>query len=237
MSEPGTGAPADRGLLLGDADRERMVALLREHYASGRLDLDGLRYRVGVVLAAANGEQAAVALADLPPVGVPGTPRAGPRRGSRGRHAQTRKPQPGWMPTAERFRDPSSGMIMRVWIDPSDDSRHYVPDDAPATTAPIEMDDLAAAEQTYAAGLAGARTAGGQGNREPPAAAPGLDALSPRERELLTLVARGHTDAQIAEQLGISVRTVSSHLDRIRDKTGCRRRAELTRLALGAGLV
>jgi predicted ATPase/DNA-binding CsgD family transcriptional regulator len=71
----------------------------------------------------------------------------------------------------------------------------------------------------------------------PPPLAPGLEALSPRERELVTLVARGHTDAQIADQLTISVRTVSSHLDRIRDKTGCRRRADLTRLALSAGLV
>jgi len=72
---------------------------------------------------------------------------------------------------------------------------------------------------------------------EPPAAAPGTEALSPRERELVTLVARGHTDAQIAGLLTISVRTVGSHLDRIRDKTGCRRRADLTRLALSAGLV
>jgi DNA-binding CsgD family transcriptional regulator len=61
--------------------------------------------------------------------------------------------------------------------------------------------------------------------------------LSPREQELVTLVARGHTDAQIAAQLYISVRTVRSHLDRIRDKTGSRRRADLTRLALQAGLV
>ena len=71
----------------------------------------------------------------------------------------------------------------------------------------------------------------------PSAEEPGLEALSPRERELVTLVARGHTDAQIAGQLHISVHTVSSHLDRIRDKTGCRRRADLTRLALSAGLV
>jgi predicted ATPase/DNA-binding CsgD family transcriptional regulator len=67
--------------------------------------------------------------------------------------------------------------------------------------------------------------------------APGADRLSPRERELVTLVAHGRTDAQIAAQLYISVRTVSSHLDRIRDKTGCRRRADLTRLALSVGLV
>ena len=66
---------------------------------------------------------------------------------------------------------------------------------------------------------------------------PGLGKLTARERELVTLVAQGHTDAQIAAQLYISVRTVRSHLDRIRDKTGCRRRADLTRLALHAGLV
>jgi DNA-binding CsgD family transcriptional regulator len=45
------------------------------------------------------------------------------------------------------------------------------------------------------------------------------------------------TDAQIAERLFISIRTVRSHLDRIRDKTGCRRRAELTRLAVQHGLL
>ena len=61
--------------------------------------------------------------------------------------------------------------------------------------------------------------------------------LSARERELVTLVAQGRTDAQIAAELFISVRTVGSHLDRIRDKTGCRRRADLTRLALSAGLI
>jgi predicted ATPase/DNA-binding CsgD family transcriptional regulator len=66
---------------------------------------------------------------------------------------------------------------------------------------------------------------------------PGLSGLSARERELVTLVARGRTDAQIAAELFISVRTVGSHLDRIRDKTGCRRRADLTRLALSAGLI
>ena len=71
----------------------------------------------------------------------------------------------------------------------------------------------------------------------PQAPARGLGGLSARERELVTLVAQGATNAQIAAQLHISVRTVSSHLDRIRDKTGARRRADLTRLALTAGLV
>ena len=72
----------------------------------------------------------------------------------------------------------------------------------------------------------------------PPApAAPETVKLSTRERELVTLVAQGRTNAQIAGQLYISIRTVGSHLDRIRDKTGCRRRADLTRLALSAGLI
>jgi DNA-binding NarL/FixJ family response regulator len=62
-------------------------------------------------------------------------------------------------------------------------------------------------------------------------------ALTAREREILSLLASGETDADIAQQLFISVRTVRSHLDRIRDKTGRRRRADLTRLALEKGLV
>jgi predicted ATPase/DNA-binding CsgD family transcriptional regulator len=61
--------------------------------------------------------------------------------------------------------------------------------------------------------------------------------LSPREQELITLVAHGHTNAEIAARLYISVRTVASHLDRIRDKTGYRRRADLTRLAIAESLV
>jgi DNA-binding CsgD family transcriptional regulator len=65
----------------------------------------------------------------------------------------------------------------------------------------------------------------------------GSGQLSARERELVRLVARGRTNAQVAAELYISARTVGSHLDRIRDKTGCRRRADLTRLALAAGLV
>jgi predicted ATPase/class 3 adenylate cyclase/DNA-binding CsgD family transcriptional regulator len=72
-----------------------------------------------------------------------------------------------------------------------------------------------------------------------PAGVPGAGPaeLSASERELVTLVAQGRTDAQIAAQLSISVRAVSSRLGLIRDKTGCRRRADLTRLALQTGLV
>ena len=70
-----------------------------------------------------------------------------------------------------------------------------------------------------------------------PASGPDAGQLSAAERELITLVAQGRTDAQIAAQLHTGIRAVRSQLDRIRDKTGCRRRADLTRLALTAGLV
>ena len=137
------GPPRPPRSLIGDADRERLTTLLREHYAAGRISLDELRRRVGIVLAAAYADEAAAALAELPPVasaaaaGTPGP--AGPggaggaaagraRSRSRRRHGQAAEPQPGWVPTPERFRDPSSGTIMRVWTDPADGSRHYVPD-------------------------------------------------------------------------------------------------------------
>lgn len=74
-----------------------------------------------------------------------------------------------------------------------------------------------------------------QAARQDPAAGP--HALTAREREILALVAAGERDADIGEQLFISVRTVRSHLDRIRDKTGRRRRADLTRLAVEEGIV
>ena len=129
----GGGPPDDRRSLLGEADRDRFAEILREHYAAGRLDLEELRRRVGVVLAAAYADEAAAVLADLPPVGAPGpAPGPGPagaaRRPRRGRHGQAETPAPGWVPTPERFRDPSSGTVMRVWTDPADGSRHYVPD-------------------------------------------------------------------------------------------------------------
>jgi DNA-binding CsgD family transcriptional regulator len=60
--------------------------------------------------------------------------------------------------------------------------------------------------------------------------------LSAREIEVLRLVCAGDSDQEIAAGLFISVKTVHSHLDRIRTKTGCRRRAELLRYAIDHGL-
>lgn len=60
--------------------------------------------------------------------------------------------------------------------------------------------------------------------------------LSAREVEVLRLVCAGRSDQQIADELVLSVKTVHSHLDRIRTKTGCRRRPELLRYAIDHGL-
>ncbi len=57
-----------------------------------------------------------------------------------------------------------------------------------------------------------------------------------REREVLTLLAAGCTDQEIARQLTIKVSTVRSHLDHVRDKAGMRRRAELALYAVRQGI-
>ena len=83
--------------------------------------------------------------------------------------------------------------------------------------------------------------AAGQATAEDPAAGQvtaeeAAGALSEREREILALLAGGATDAQIAGRLFLSINTVRSHLERIRDKTGARRRPELVRYAMEAGI-
>lgn len=87
----------------------------------------------------------------------------------------------------------------------------------------------AAAGQTYLQPALGARLAA-----EPEIAA---SDLSDRETDVLRLIALGHTNAEIAEQLYISVRTVETHRAHIQQKLGVSSRAELVRSALSRGLV
>lgn len=56
--------------------------------------------------------------------------------------------------------------------------------------------------------------------------------LTTRERQVLALVAHGHTDKEAAERLSLSVRTVQNHLAAVRRKTGLRRRSELVSWAV-----
>jgi Domain of unknown function (DUF1707) len=125
---PATGPRA----IASDADRERLLYLLREHYVQGQLDLDDMSQRVGIVLGSTYTDEAASAVSDLPLLrGLAPTDVAPARRGrvgQRRRHAQRMEPGPGWVPTPERFRDPSTRAITRVWVDPADLSRHYIPE-------------------------------------------------------------------------------------------------------------
>lgn len=64
-----------------------------------------------------------------------------------------------------------------------------------------------------------------------------IDTLSEREREVLRDVARGHTNQQIADRVGLSVKTVESYRARLMKKLDLKDRADLVRLAIDAGLV
>ncbi|WP_306187071.1 MULTISPECIES: response regulator transcription factor [unclassified Streptomyces] len=65
----------------------------------------------------------------------------------------------------------------------------------------------------------------------------GPDCLSDREREVLTLVARGLTNTEIGEALGVSPLTAKTHVSRIMGKLGARDRAQLVIVAYESGLV
>jgi two-component system, NarL family, response regulator NreC len=61
--------------------------------------------------------------------------------------------------------------------------------------------------------------------------------LTPRERHVLQLIAEGHTDRQISDQLCISVRTVHRHHANIRSKLNLKRTADLVRYAITQGYI
>jgi DNA-binding NarL/FixJ family response regulator len=63
------------------------------------------------------------------------------------------------------------------------------------------------------------------------------ESLSEREREILRLLAEGHTNAEIAQKLNLSVKTVETYRTRIMEKLYLRTRAELVRYALRKGLI
>jgi DNA-binding NarL/FixJ family response regulator len=64
-----------------------------------------------------------------------------------------------------------------------------------------------------------------------------FDILTPRELQVLKLIAEGYTSKQIAEELVISVKTVDRHRQNILDKLGMSDRVELTRYAIRRGLI
>ena len=70
----------------------------------------------------------------------------------------------------------------------------------------------------------------------PPGASP-LDDLSAREKQVLALVASGHTNKEVAEELGLSVKSVETYRHRVVEKLGLSSRADLVRFALQSGLI
>jgi DNA-binding NarL/FixJ family response regulator len=76
-----------------------------------------------------------------------------------------------------------------------------------------------------------------RGPSAPAPAAGGPDCLSDREREVLTLVARGLNNTEIADALGLSPLTAKTHVSRIMGKLGARDRAQLVIVAFESGLV
>lgn len=94
----------------------------------------------------------------------------------------------------------------------------------------VEAVRRAAAGEPYLNPRLGAKVAA-----EPPPGPP--DGLSEREVEVLRMIALGHTNAEIAEQLYLSVRTVETHRAHIQQKLNLGSRAELVRYALDHGLV
>jgi two-component system response regulator NreC len=94
----------------------------------------------------------------------------------------------------------------------------------------VEAIQRAAAGDIYLNPRLGARVAA-----EPPPGPP--DGLSEREVEVLRLIALGHTNGEIAEQLYLSVRTVETHRAHIQQKLRLGSRSELVRYALDHGLV
>lgn len=139
-----------------------------------------------------------------------------------------------------RKRFPSARILVLTMLDAPTDVRlalsaganGYLVKEAAATDLVDAVRRVARGEEYVHASVgAAARRAGSRG-------AQGTHpSLSPRELEILKLLALGHTNNEIAGILGISLRTVESHRARVVQKLGAQSRAELIRIAREAGLL
>lgn len=104
------------------------------------------------------------------------------------------------------------------------------------------VSELLAAVRTVAAGQAyfgpqAARVLAERYRRPPGSADDPYQDLTPREREVLHLVAEGRTTKEIAAELGVSVKTAENHRGRMMDKLDLHNAAEVTRYAAKKGLL
>jgi two-component system, NarL family, response regulator NreC len=112
-------------------------------------------------------------------------------------------------------------------------ARGYVVKEAADTELVAAIRDVAAGE-TYLSPTLGARVVADERRQRAEAEA---DPLSPREHEVLRLLALGNTNQEIAQQLSISVRTAETHRAHIMRKLKLGSRAALVRYALDRGLL
>ncbi len=80
-------------------------------------------------------------------------------------------------------------------------------------------------------------SSGAERTTMPPATAPSMGALTPRERKVAALIAEGLTNAQIARRLTITPGTVANHVEHILRATGVRCRVQVAVWAVRQGLV
>ncbi len=111
-------------------------------------------------------------------------------------------------------------------------------------TKSISSDDLAAAvrrvrdgDAVFSPRLAGFVLDAFAGDAPPALADPEVDQLTPREREVMRLIARGYTYKEIARRLSLSIKTVESHVSAVLRKLQLSSRHELTRWAIDRRLI
>jgi two-component system, NarL family, response regulator NreC len=149
-------------------------------------------------------------------------------------------PGMGGLEGAERIRErlPATRIVVLSMHDSPEDIRRAFLSGADGYVVKTAADEeLIRAIRTVGRGgrylhpSLGAELAGRRENNGP------VEALSPREREVLRLLALGHTNQEVAAQLVVSVRTVESHRAHVMGKLSATTRAELVRHALDAGLL
>ncbi|MEO0498871.1 MAG: response regulator transcription factor, partial [Pseudomonadota bacterium] len=100
----------------------------------------------------------------------------------------------------------------------------------------VSAQEMSRAIQTVASGGVHLSTQVASSVTAPSRPQEGDRTLTPRERDVLSLIAKGQSNKAVAQQLGISVRTVESHRQNLRDKTDSGNTADLVRLAQQLGL-
>lgn len=106
---------------VSEQEQGQLLGALHRHLAAGRLDLEQFDTRAARLYSATTRSAARAALEGLPLLEAT----AARTRRTRRRRGEGRPVQQHWVATDEVFRDPSSGRVMRVWVDPTDGTRHY----------------------------------------------------------------------------------------------------------------